>query len=209
MAEFIDLIIAAAKEHWIKVVTAAAFTLAGVLIGKRRALAQWRKKEFLHRINFSLNMIRDGKLMIRTILEKSCEEVFLNKAASDAIDVAARNTTEQNPILPLPKDEYWYYLNSVLNELSEKFSEGHIRRDMGLPVTSENYLICLTCERSGPVRTRKVRAMVIQKKLLDNLPKERPKLSAESHITRWETLNILAAQWKSAPHQFLDVEISV
>ncbi|MGE3316845.1 MAG: hypothetical protein AB7O26_17140 [Planctomycetaceae bacterium] len=51
--------------------------------------------------------------------------------------------------------------------------------------------------------------MVIQKKLLDNLPKEQPKLSAQSHITRWETLNILAAQWKAAPHQFLDVELSI
>ncbi|MGE3316844.1 MAG: hypothetical protein AB7O26_17135 [Planctomycetaceae bacterium] len=155
MSEIIDLILSATKEHWVKVVTAAAFTFAGLLIGKQRAKAQWQKKEFLHRVNFSLNIIRDGQLMIRTILEKSCEEVFLNKAASDAINVASRNTTEKNPILPLPKDEYWYYLNSVLNELSEKFSEGHLRRDMGLPVTTENYLVCLTCERSGPVRTRK------------------------------------------------------
>ena len=55
-------------------------------------------------------------LLIRTLLEKSCEEIFLNKVAVETIVAAARKTTERNPLLPLPKEDYWYYLNAVLNE---------------------------------------------------------------------------------------------
>lgn len=209
MREFIDTLFGYFNDHWIKFVTAILFTAAGWVLGKRRARSQWQRKEFLHRVNISLNMIRDGKLMIRTIIEKSCEEVFLNKVAVETIDAAARSTTEKNPILPLPKEEYWYYLNSLLNEVAEKFSEGQIKRDLKLPVNSERYLISLTCERAGPVRTQKIRGMLIQKQLLENLPAEQPKLESPNHITRWETLNFLAAQWKSAPHQFLEIEICV
>lgn len=197
-------------DNWMKVLTGFVLMGMGWVFGKRKARSDWRKREFFHRLNVSLNLLAPGEpLQIRTLLEKTCDEVFLNVVATEAVAVAARHTRPDNPILPLPQSDYWQYLNSVLNEIAEKFSVGEIRRDLGLPVTRGKYLICLTCECAGEMRTRKVRAMVIQKKHLENLPATQPKLEHTSHITRWETLRVLAEQYKKSPWQFIELDLSV
>lgn len=197
-------------DHWVKLLMALAFAAVGWYFGKRRAKAQWKKKEFLNRLHVSLNILQPGQpLLIRTIIEKSCEEIFLNSVAVEAVNAAARKTTGKNPLLPLKKEDYWYYLNSVLNEISEKFAVGEIRRDLGLPTTTGRYLICLTCEQAEEMRQRKLRAMVIQKKTLLALPAEPPPLEQPWHSRRWETLKFLAAEYQKNPHQFLEMEISL
>ncbi len=195
------------EGNWSKLVTALIMMAVGWYFGRRKAAADWRRKEFYDRLNVSLNSMTSGTLQIRTVLEKSCQDVFLNVVASEKVVECAKLTTANDPILPLPKDDYWYYLNSVLNEVAEKFSEGTVRRDMGLPVQTERYAICLTNENAGDLRTRKVRAMLVQTRLLDNLPAEQPKLESPHHITRWETLKQLARERKANPHKFLEVEI--
>lgn len=209
MQEIIETIFEHLEAHWVKFVTAAAFMALGWYFGKRRARAEWRRKEFFDRLNVSLNSFRDGKLLIRTLLEKTAQEVFLNSVASETVIDAARKTTEENPILPLPEDDYWYFLNAVLNEVAEKFSEGQIRRDAGGSVVTCMYTLCLTSECAGDIKTRKVRAMLVQTALLDNLPEKAPAFEQQNHATRWMTLNQLAAARKKHPHQFLDVEICV
>lgn len=209
MQELIRSLVEQFEEHWIKFVTAAVFMGIGWFFGKRRARSQWQKKEFLDRLNVSLTTISEGTLRIRTIIEKSCREVFLNSVAADEINAAARKTTEADPILPLSKEDYWYYLNAVLNEVAEKFADGQIKRDLGLPVQMTRYLICLTCEKAGAVRTQKVRAMLVQKKLLESLPSETPKFESPSHSTRWETLQFLAKTYRQEPHKFLELELCV
>ena len=194
-------------DNWLKFLTGLFLAGIGWFLGQWRARRKWQKKEFLDRLNVSLNMIQNGKLMIRTVLEKSCRDIFLNDLAVASVTAASQKTTATDPTLPLGKDDYWYYLNSVLNEVGEQFAEGQLRRDMGQPVQCETYLICLTSECAGAARTRKVRAMLIQKKLLEHLPDEAPALEAESHITRWQTLQFLAQELKRAPHKFLEMEI--
>lgn len=191
------------------VLIAAVFTFLGWYWGKRKADAKWQRREFFDRLNVSLNMVREGTLQIRTILEKGCAEVFLNSSATETIISLSRQTTPQDSIIPLPKEEYWYYLNAVLNEVAEKFSVGQIKRDLGLEVTGERYVICLTNETSGEMKTRKLRAMLIQKKLLTHLPTQQPKLESPHHTTRWQTLNQLAAEYQRNPHRFLEMEIVV
>mgnify|MGYP006969376905 CR=1 FL=1 len=207
MTELINALVDQAEDHWAKIATGLVFMVIGWYFGKRRAQASWAKKEFLDRLNISLNIIEDGKLLIRTMLEKRCEEVFLNRVAVDRVLRAAKETTAENPLLPLPKDDYWYYLNAVLNEIAEKFSAGQLKRDMGASVERVMYVICLTCECAGPMKTRKVRAMMIRKSLLEKLPEEQPQIESPHHVTRWDTLKKLAAAYKSSPHQFLDIEI--
>lgn len=197
------------QDNWIKFLTGLFIMAVGWFFGWRRARVSWKEKEFLDRLNVSLNSIDGGTLLIRTILEKSCKDVFLNDVAVAAIRDASENTSEDAPTLPLPESEYWYYLNSVLNEVAEQFSEGQIRRDMGLPVTAKRYLICLTSECAGELKTRKVRAMLIQATLLDALPEEQPKLESPHHITRWDTLQKLAKLRKSSPYRFLEIEICI
>ncbi len=160
-------------------------------------------------MNLSLNSIDEGVLKIRTLSEKRCEEVFLNSVAAETVKKVARKTTAANPILPISDKENWYYLNGVLNDVSEQFAEGFLKRDMGGKVTSATYLIVLTCEAEGEMKTRKIRAMVIQKSLLGNLPPEMPTLQSPHHITRWKTLQFLAAEYLRNPGRFLEVELAV
>jgi hypothetical protein len=196
--------------HWVKFLTGLAFMAVGWWIGKRRARAEWRKKQFFDRLNISLNILTPGQpLLIRTLVEKSCQEIFLNKVAVETVLDAAKRTTERNPILPLPRNDYWYYLNAVLNEMAEKFSVGELRRDLGQPVTTGRYLICLTSEAAGAIRTRKIRAMTVRKEVLLNLPADPPPFERPWHSNRWDTLKVLADEYRRDPEQFMEVELSV
>lgn len=197
------------KDHAVKLLTGLVLMAFGWWIGRSRARVHWKKQEFLDRLNLSLNTIENGTLKIRTLSEKRCEEVFLNAAAADAIQKFAKATTANDPILPIRTQEIWFYLNSVLNDVSEQFADGLLKRDMGAPVTTATYLITLTCESAGEMKTRKIRAMVIQKALLMNLPAEMPKLESPSHTTRWATLQFLSAEYQRNPVRFMEVELSV
>ena len=97
----------------------------------------------------------------------------------------------------------------MLNEVVEKFAIGQIRRDVGQPITPHTYLICLTNECAGELRTRKIRAMLILKSVLQNLPEKQPTLESPHHLTRWETLKILAQEYAAKPYQFIEIEMVV
>ena len=209
MADFLQTVRTLATEHGIKVLTAAAFTLAGWLIGRWRAARSWRNREFFNRLNVSLNSLQDGKLLIRTVLEKTCEEIFLNSHAVDRLLKAAQKTTKDNPFIPVDKDDRWFYLNAVLNELSETFANGLFRREAGLPHQAVRYLICLTNECDGEVKTRKVRAMVIRKDVLINLPEQAPALESSNHSIRWKTLQLMQKAYQADPGQFIEAEIVI
>jgi len=209
MDELIEALQNLVDGNWTKLVSGLAMMLLGWWIGKWRAKAAWSRKEFLDRLNVSLNSVHNGKLLIRTVLEKSCQEIFLNTVAVEAVLDASRKTSASDSTLPLPKDEYWYYLNSVLNEIAEKFALGAVKRDLGQPMQAASYIICLTCESAGELKTRKVRAMLVQKQLLESLPTECPKLESPHHTTRWETLQQLSAERTKNPHKFLEIEIAI
>ena len=164
---------------------------------------------FLNRLNVSLTRIDGGVLKIRTILEMDCETIFLNGAAANTIVKLARKTTEIDPLLPIPDADCWQYLNAVLNEISERFALGQIKSDLGQETVDGNYLLCLTCERAGPIRTQKVRAMLVRKALLLDLPEEEPAYESPTHETRWHTLHQMAHQYQSNPHRFVEIELSV
>ena len=74
-------------------VTSTATFFAGRWWGRYKASRQWHAKEFLDRIIISLNIFADGFLKIRTVMERSVQEVFLNRLAVDKVEAAARTTT--------------------------------------------------------------------------------------------------------------------
>jgi len=187
---------------WIVVAAGAASYLAG-----KRSRNLWEKREFLDRLNVSLTSIRDGQLRIRTVLEMDAIDIFLNRTATARLIELAKQTTATEPMIPIPESDRWYYLNAVLNEISERFAIGHLRQDAGLPVKVEDYLLCLTCERAGAVRTQKVRAMLVRRQLLEALASEEPKFESPNHITRWHTLQVMAQKWRDDPDQFLNLQI--
>jgi hypothetical protein len=50
------------------------------------------------------------------------------------VTAAAQRTTAENSLIPLPIEDYWYYLNAVLNELAEQFAVGPPKHDLNLEV---------------------------------------------------------------------------
>ena len=192
MADVFEAINDLIKEHWVKALTGIAFAIAGWWIARFRANRQWQQREFFHRINFSLNSIVDGILQIRTLSEKTCDEVFLNEAAVKQLVKAAQETKPGLPLIPLPKKDCWFFLNAALNEMSEQFAVGLLKREAGKTVSTEQYVLCLTNECDGEVRTHKVRAQVIRKSLLLELPEKRPQFESKQHVVRWETLMYLS-----------------
>jgi hypothetical protein len=178
---------------------------------RRRAHRQWYAKEFLDRITVSINIFADGYLKIRTVMERSLDEVFLNKLAVGKVWAAARATTADNPIMPVAREDRWYLLNFVLNAVAEQFTDGYIKRDAGVPVTTVKYALFLTCELVGDERIRKVRAMLIRQDLLAEFPYAgaMPGLENPWHADRVKTLRAAAHLYKKEPDHFLILEVCV
>ena len=148
---------------------------------------------------------------MRTIFERSLEEVFLNPVAIDKVRSASLRTTVDNPLLPIAKEDRWYLLNFVLNAVAERFSGDVLRYDAGHALKPVTYLLFLTCEVLGDDRIRKVRAMLLRKDLLEDFPfaEEMPKLEQEWHSDRIVTLRRASEMYKKEPDHFLPIEIYV
>ena len=191
--------------------TSTATFFAGRWWGRYKARRQWESKEFLDRIIISLNIFADGYLKIRTVLERSLDEIFLNKVAVEKIWAGARATTIDKPVMPIPKEDRWFLLNFVLNAVAEHFVEGNIRQDTGQPVTVVKYALFLTCELVGAERIRKVRAMLIRHDVLNAFPytDTMPLLENPWHADRITTLRQAAELYQQEPDNFLVVEVCV
>lgn len=207
MEQLVEAISDLIDEHWVKFATAIGFAAVGWMIAQIRANRSWQRREFFNRINISLNCIRDETLQIRTLSEKTCNDVFLNEHATQRLIRAAQQTTSDNSLIPVDQEDCWYYLNAVLNEISEQFATGLIAREAGHSVKSEKFLVCLTNECDGEMRTRKIRAMVIRRELLLNLPKKQPKLEQPHHSRRWQTLLQLQKSFQKEAWRFMEFEL--
>jgi hypothetical protein len=193
------------------VITTVASFIFGRWWGNRQAHREWQRKEFYNRINISLNILTEGRLKIRTIMERSLEQVFTNKIAVEKVMAASQKTTIANPMLPIAKEDSWYLLNFVLNAVAEHFSAGQVRQDAGVPVTKIAYVICLTCEVVGEERIRKVRAMMVRQDVLENFPYKdgMPELENPWHETRVQTIRTASEQYKTNPENFIKFEVCI
>jgi len=195
----------------VSVVTSAAAFLFGRYYGRYKAHREWQSKEFMNRVIVSLNIFAEGFLRIRTVLERSIEEVFLNPIAIEKIQHAARNCTPDNPMLPVPKEDRWFLLNFVLNAVAEHFVTGHVKRDAGERVAIVKYALFLTCEVVGDERIRKVRAMLVRQDVLVDFPymDSVPQFENHWHIDRIKTLRKASDLYQKEPDNFLMLEVCV
>ena len=195
----------------IPTVTTIVSFIAGRFWGYYRARRQWVHKDFLGRIIVSVNLFQENRLRIRTIMERTLEEIFPNAIAVEKIRSAAGQTTLADPMLPMAKEDCWFLLNFVLNQVAEHFTQGIVKMDAGVPVTKITYALFLTCEVLGEERIRKIRALMLRKDLLENFPypDSMPELENVWHADRIVTLRKAAETYRRNPEQFLFLEVCV
>jgi hypothetical protein len=188
------------QQHWTEAVASIVSLILGGLFGRWRAWKRFSNRSFFDRLTVSLNYVEDGKFKIRTLLERSAMEVFRNAEMTRTV-MAACEKKGQGPILALPEKDYWYYLNPVLNVISERFAEGYVRLEAGAGGSEQTYLLFLTCENDEgvAVRQRKVRAMLIREPVLLSTVDVTPEFRNEFQKARWETLRKVRQELATRP----------
>src|SRR4051794_19569709 len=147
-----------------------AFTwaaIAWVYLAKR---ANWSRKQFVGQVNFSLNFVVDGQLVMRTLVEVPAQNVWLNDLGVAKVQRAANRTTSDQPFVRLPDPADMDFVHrAVLNVLSEKFSDAYLAQSLGLPVESAVHRFAITMERYGDIRTLKLRVLLVAEQALESL----------------------------------------
>jgi hypothetical protein len=145
-------------------------TWAGIGIVYLRRRAQWRRKQFLAQVNFSLNYVADSALAMRTLVERPANQVWLNEHGVRMVLGAARRTTVGHPFILLkdPKDQD-FANRAVLNVLSERFAENFVAAALGLPVRTGTFCFAITCEKYEDIRTLKLRVLIVEERSLAEL----------------------------------------
>lgn len=205
---------------WTEAFAAIFMAISFWMWGRWRGMMAWSRKKFMDRIVLSLNLSeqvevngeKKTSLKLRTIFEKDIREIFINDQAITIVRERAEQTKEGSPVVLLEKEDAWFILNYILNEISEKFAEGLIRRDMGLPVTAKRYIFCLTCEREGSsLRIQKLRVMLMEKEKFLQFP-DQGELVLEhptNHKVRVQTIRNMKNLYHKEPHHFMELEICI
>ena len=81
VADWLKSLPGLAKSH-LPSILGGLFAVAAAIFGWWRARRAWKNRQFLHRVNFSLNYVRDKGLKFRTLRESDIHEVFLNTTRS-------------------------------------------------------------------------------------------------------------------------------
>lgn len=200
---------------WEQILGALAILTLGWLWGRWLSTSAWKKKEFKNRILLSLNSLTTDEqgntfLRLRTLFEREMEDIFHNRIMVALVKQGIKDVQVGDPILKFPKEDAWYVLNAVLNKISEQFSTGGLRKDMGMPVTTKWYTFCLTFEIEGAIRMQKPRIMMIERDKLINFPaSDDIRVESEKHLIRIQTLRTLQRKRQTNPHLFMDIELSM
>jgi trehalose/maltose hydrolase-like predicted phosphorylase len=198
------------RDYWEQAVTLV--TLSIVLATYWRARSVWKSRDFMTRVNFSLNYVEGGRLKIRTLAEMDINQILLgNDHGKRVVLHSASRTTVEKPILRLPEKDAWLVLNSILNELSERFAEGYVAESMGIPTRSARYLFTVTCEKHPDVRMNKIRVMIVEKSLLMKIDElEGLDVERKSHHVRYETLKTMQKLYldEAYQHAFMEIELA-
>lgn len=177
------------------------FTWGGIAWVYYRKRADWRRKQFLTHVNFSMNFVSDGRMAMRTLMETPAQSVWLNDLGVKKVARAAAKTTPDQPFVGLddPADMDFVY-RAVLNVLSEKFAEAYLAETLGLPVKAKDYLFAVTFERYSDIRTLKLRVLIVSENDLETHfgPDSKIALPSDIYKARLKTMRAMYDLHKSA-----------
>ena len=134
----VDLVL----DHWELALLVITWSVIGVLAAKRRY--DWQQGRFSQQVNFSLNTLVDENgactLLLRTLLEESAAQVWINDYGVSRVLKAARRTTVERPFLRIAEArDRDIVMVAVLNVLSERFSDAFVARALGPQKPTPSY----------------------------------------------------------------------
>ncbi len=200
-------------DHWEVALLLSTWSVIGVVALKRRY--DWREQRYTQQVNFALNIPveEDGAttLLLRTLLEDSAANVWINPFGVSRVLKAARFTTPEDPFLRIrDAQERDAVMIAVLNVLSERFSDAFIARAVGLPVKTDVFLYGLTWERYEGMKTQKLRVTIVKRADLESMFDSRSGAGElgvveESHRPRIATLRRMFELWTSSDPESRDM----
>lgn len=142
-------------------------TWVGLGLAWWRRRRQWKNKEFLGQVNFSVNLF-GTTLAMRTLLETDTARVWPNTHGLRLLAVAAGRTTNADPFIRLADPGDRDYLHrAVKNALSQLCPGAFVAAALGAPVRTGVFLYAVTCERyEEGMRTIKLRVILIEQNTL-------------------------------------------
>jgi hypothetical protein len=141
-------------------------TWAAILFYALRRRRDWKRKRF-DCVNVSLNYVVDGKLAMRTLLETTPREVWLNDYGIKLVLAAAARTHKDQPFVVLSNAADMSYIKrAIKNVLSEHFAEAFLAQSQGVPISKATYLFALTYEKYESIRELKFRVVVVEQATL-------------------------------------------
>ncbi len=217
-------------------IVALTSSVATVLVrgwwDNNQAKHRLRDSDLLDRFHVSLNILQNGELKIRTIVESALDDVIHNAPARKAVvDEARAKTNSQrrwwNPrkknegpgsllLLKANEKDRKYVLQCVLNSTAQYFNIGPMRLDASEPVNAATYVYALSCEPVDEGRYRKIRALLIRRDALEPFaypdaqkgePKTLPRLESNTHEDRVIALRDMAVALKENPKAVGQMEI--
>lgn len=193
-------------DHWELGLLLITWSVIVAVAAKRRY--EWGQRRFSQQVNFSLNILskKDGAstLLLRTLLEDTAANVWINEYGVSRVLRATRFTSLDDPFLHITQQrDRDLVMIAVLNVLSERFSDAFVARVLGIPTKSDTFLFGLTWERYGQMKTQKLRVIVIKQADLESMfaggaDGQDIRVVEKSHVPRKRTLCRMYKLWTSS-----------
>jgi len=201
------------RPYWPTVALAA--TWLGIVFISLRQRFHWGKKQFLSRVNLSVNYLADGKLAMRTLAERRATDIWPNDYGVSLVMKAAAKTTVAQPFIRLKQQKDVEFVNrAVLNAISEQFAMVYLAAAIGVPVRTAIFLFALTYERYEAIRTLKLRVLLIEENTLRRLfgPEGAAEQLAVRDVvmaSRLQTLRLMHKLYVKEPEALGRIELGV
>lgn len=109
----------------------AILTAGAAITAYTKSRLDLQYRQFVDRVGFSLNILDNGKLKLRTVGERALNSMMMgNPAATKVVLDAAKKTKMGSPFLQLPPNESYVLMKAIFNELSPISATGffHLER---------------------------------------------------------------------------------
>ncbi|TNE46155.1 MAG: hypothetical protein EP343_24690 [Deltaproteobacteria bacterium] len=193
--------------------------LVGWMWGRWQARKAWKSKSFKRSVVLGFNAIENfpeagpnepvAALRLRTFFERPLEEVLPLPSMQSLVSSVMQKTTKESPVLPFAKDDAWFVLNSVLNQIATQFAAGTLRKELGYDVIEREFLFCMTFERDDRMHQFKIRIMMMDKEAFLHFPDEgEVAVERQPHRLRVETLRAIKRDYYANPHLFATIKLA-